>query len=328
MQTLAIVGTGIAGLGAAHFLHKRYDLTLFEQNDYIGGHSNTITVDEAGTPVQIDTGFMVFNHVTYPNLTRLFRELDVETKRTEMSFSVQHTPSRLEYGGGNLNVLFGQRRNLFSPRHWKMLLQMNRFSKEAIAALQETKWANHTLRKYIAERGYGDDFQDLFIVPMGSAVWSTPPQLMLDFPAMTLIHFWYNHGFLGLDTQHQWWTVSNGSKSYVQKITDPFTDRLHTGRKAVRVSRKDGKVNIQTSDGATLTFDKIILASHADQSLDLLSDPTDLEIRLLSEFKYQANTPHRCFLYAKDPTRLVLVELSTRSGPRREYHSHDPLLDE
>ncbi|MBC8125519.1 MAG: FAD-dependent oxidoreductase, partial [Gloeobacteraceae cyanobacterium ES-bin-144] len=235
-------------------------------------------------------GFMVFNHATYPNLTRLFRELGVETKQTEMSFSVQHTPSGLEYGGGNLNVLFGQRRNLFSPRHWKMLMQMDRFNKEAIAALNEPRWAGHNLRDYVAERGYGDDFLNLFIVPMGSAVWSTPPELMLDFPALTLIRFWHNHGFLGLDTQHQWWTVCNGAKSYVKKITAPFSDRVQLGRKVVRVSRENEQVQIHTGDGATLAFDKVIFACHGDQILPLLDSATELETRLLGAFKYQPNT--------------------------------------
>ncbi len=290
MKTLAIIGTGIAGLGTAHFLQDRYDLTIFEPNDYAGGHTNTVTVDEAGRGVPIDTGFMVFNHVTYPNLTRLFRELNVATKKTEMSFSVQHVSSGLEYGGGNLNVLFGQRRNLLSPRHWKMLLQMNRFSKEAIAALSDSRWENHTLREYVAERGYGDDFLNMFIVPMGSAVWSTPPNLMLEFPAMTLIRFWYNHGFLSLDTQHQWWTVCNGAKSYVEKISAPFAQRIQLRNPATRVSRSGGKVNIQTANGASQSFDKVVLACHADQALPLLDDPTETESRLLREFKYQTNT--------------------------------------
>ncbi len=290
MPALAIIGTGIAGLGCAHFLHPRYDLTLFEQNDYAGGHTNTITVEEEGRAVPIDTGFMVFNRVTYPNLTRLFRELEVETKPTTMSFSVQHTPTGLEYNGGSLNLLFGQRRNLLRPRFWRMLMAINRFNADAVPALSEEKWAGHSLRDYVAERGYGEDMLQHYLVPMSSAVWSTPPELMLDFPAMTLLRFWHNHGFLGLHTQHPWFTVVNGAKSYVQKITAPFQDRVQLRRKAVRVARSADKVRITTADGATGEYDKVILACHGDQALALLADPTDLEARLLREFHYQPNT--------------------------------------
>ena len=290
MQTLAIIGTGIAGLGCAHFLHARYDLTLYEQHDYAGGHTNTVTVEEQGRAVPIDTGFMVFNRVTYPNLTRLFRELGVETKPTEMSFSVQHTPTGLEYNGGSLNLLFGQRRNLLRPRYWRMLAAINRFNAEAVPALTDEKWAHHSLCDYVAERGYGDDMLHLYLVPMSSAVWSTPPALMLDFPALTLLRFWHNHGFLGLHTQHPWFTVTGGAKSYVQKITAPFRDRVQLGRKAVRVSREDGRVKVVAADGSEREFDKVILACHGDQALALLADPTDLEARLLREFRYQPNT--------------------------------------
>ncbi len=290
MKTLAIIGTGIAGLGCAHFLHASHDITLFEQNDYAGGHTNTITVDESGRSVPIDTGFMVFNHVTYPNLTRLFRELGVVTKPTEMSFSVQHTPSGLEYNGGSLNLLFGQRRNLVNFRHWRMLMQINRFNNEAIAALDDASFAEMTLRDYVANRGYGADFLERYLVPMSSAVWSTPPERMLEFPAVTLLRFWHNHGFLGLHTQHPWFTVTGGAKSYVEKITAPFRDRVRLKQKAVRVERGGGKVKVFTPDGAPREFDKVILACHADQALALLADPTGMETRLLRNFEYQPNT--------------------------------------
>ena len=289
MKTLAIIGTGIAGLGCAHFLHKRFDLTLYEQNNYAGGHTNTIVVGEEGREVPIDTGFMVFNHVTYPHLTRLFRELNVATYPTEMSFSVQHQPSGLEYNGGSLNLLFGQRRNLVNPRHWRMLAQINRFNREAVPALKDAHFANHSLRDYVVERGYGDDMLHRYLAPMSSAVWSTPPEKMLDFPAMTLLRFWHNHGFLGLDTQHPWFTVTGGAKSYVAKIIAPFRDRVQLGRKAVRVTRAEGRVTVNSADGTSRDFDKVILACHGDQALNLLEHPTDMESRLLREFHYQAN---------------------------------------
>ncbi len=290
MKSVAIVGTGIAGLGCAHFLHGRYDLTLYEQRDYAGGHTNTITVDESGRAVPIDTGFMVFNHATYPNLTRLFRELDVATQPTSMSFSVRHDPSGTEYNGGSLNLLFGQRRNLLNPRHWRMLMKIDRFNKEAIAALDDPRFSAMSVREYVADRGYGADFLDRYLVPMSSAVWSTPPDLMLDFPATTLLRFWHNHGFLGLDTQHQWWTVTGGAKSYVEKITAPFRERVALKKKAARVERVAGKCRVVAADGEVREFDKVVLACHADQALTLLAQPTADEARLLGAFKYQPNT--------------------------------------
>ena len=290
MKRLAIVGSGIAGLGCAHFLHTRFDLTIFEQNDYAGGHTNTIVVDESGRAVPIDTGFMVFNHATYPNLVRLFHDIGVETKPTDMSFSVQHLPTNLEYNGGSMNLLFGQRRNILRPRHWRMLMAIDRFNKEAVPALDDPHFAEMSLRDYMTARGYGEDMFRFYLVPMSSAVWSTPPEKMDAFPAVTLLRFWHNHGFLGLDTQHQWWTVCGGAKTYVAKISAPFRDRVRLGRKAVRVVRSGEKVQVHTDDGAVEEFDKIILACHGDQALALLGDPTDLEARLLRAFRYQPNT--------------------------------------
>jgi predicted NAD/FAD-binding protein len=290
MTTLAIIGAGVAGLGCAHFLHSRYNLTLFEQNDYPGGHTNTITVDEQGRDVPIDTGFMVYNEVTYPNLTRLFRELDVKTKPTSMSFSVRHQPSGIEYNGAGLNRLFGRRRNLLSPRFWRLLMQMNRFNAEAIAALDDPAYAAHTIGRYVEERGYGEDFLNLFLVPMSAAVWSTPPDRMLDFPAVTLLRFFYNHGFLGLRTHHPWRTLEGGAKTYVAKMSAPWRSRVCLNSRAVKVSRGPRSVRVVTADGAEARFDKVILASHADETLRLLADPTLAEQRLLSQFQYQPNT--------------------------------------
>jgi predicted NAD/FAD-binding protein len=289
VKRIAIIGTGIAGLGCAHFLHRRFDLTLYEKNDYAGGHSNTIAVTEENCSVPIDTGFMVFNEVTYPNLTRLFRELGVATKPTNMSFSVQHLPTGLEFCGSSLNHIFGQRQNFFRPRFWKMVMQINRFNQEAIEALTAPPFQHYTLGEYVRARNYGDDFLNFYLVPMSSAVWSTPPELMLEFPAVTLLRFFHNHGFLGLHTQHPWFTVVNGAKAYVEKITAPFRDKIQLRRRAASVRRENGVVKVTDVSGRTETFDNVIFASHADETLKLLVDADEKERALLGEFKYQPN---------------------------------------
>ena len=291
---LAIIGTGIAGLGCAHFLQRDFDLTLFEAADYIGGHTNTVTAREPGTgrTVPIDTGFMVFNHATYPLLTRLFRELGVATKKTDMSFSVRHGDSGLEFCGSSLNHLFAQRKNLFRPRFYRMLFAINRFNQEAVAALADpaSPVFTETLRDYVKRRGYGTDFFDLYLVPMSSAVWSTPPEKMLAFPAAALLRFFHNHGFLGLNTQHQWWTVEGGAKSYVAPLTAPFAEKIRLNSAASGVIRTPRGVTVTTSSGTAHTFEKVIIACHGDQALRLLQNPTDAEHRLLSAFHYQPNT--------------------------------------
>lgn len=319
MKSTAIIGTGIAGLGCAHFLLRHFDLTLYEKNDYIGGHTNTVSVPEQDRSVPIDTGFMVFNEVTYPNLTRLFRELSVAVKPTSMSFSVQHLLTGLEFCGTSLNHLFAQRKNLFRPRFWKMIWQINRFNSEAIAALSAPEYQSHTLGQYVRERNYGDDFLNCYLVPMSSAVWSTPPELMLDFPAVTLLRFFHNHGFLGLHTQHPWLTVVNGAKSYVEKITTPFRDRIELRRGAASVRREAGRVKITDVSGQTETYDQVIFASHADETLKMLSDADDLERRLLGEFKYQPNSA----LLHTDASVMPRTRLAWSSWNYRIDRTHD-----
>ena len=289
MEKLAIIGTGIAGMGCGHWLLKHYDMTLFEQNDYIGGHTNTIAVDENGTDVFMDTGFMVFNFETYPNLCELFKEIGAPIKKTDMSFSVQHLPSRLEYCGSGLNGLFAQRKNIFSPRYIKMLLQISRFNKKSVEILDDPAYAGYSLGQYIEEFGFGQDMLWKYLIPMSSAVWSTPMELRLDFPAVTLIRFFKNHGFLGLNTQHQWYTLEGGSEAYKQLLIAPFKDRILTNKGVKGVKQADGKVQVTCLDGTVHLFDKVIFASHADQTLRMLEEPTAEQQRLLSPFKYQYN---------------------------------------
>jgi len=289
LQRLAIIGSGIAGLGCAHFLHRDYEITLFERNDYVGGHTNTIVVNDQGQQLPIDTGFMVYNEVTYPNLTRLFGELGVVTKPTCMSFGVQHLPTGLEYCGSSLDYLFAQRRNLLNLRFIRMLVQVDRFNREAVAAVDDPRWSGATLQEYVATRGYGNDFLSLYLVPMSAAVWSASQESMLEFPAQTLLRFFHNHGFLGMHTQYPWRTVDGGAQSYVRRLIAPFASRIQLARPVARLARQGSQVLVITTDNRVHAFEKAILACHADQALRLLTDADPDQRRLLSRFSYRAN---------------------------------------
>lgn len=289
-ETLAIIGTGISGMGCAHFLQKDFNLTIYEKGSYIGGHTNTIDVEEENETIPIDTGFIVFNHVTYPNLKRLFEELAVPTKKSSMSFSVQHIPEGLEFCGSGLGGLFAQRKNFLNFKFLRLLYNINRFNKEAPSILENSKYLNYTLGDYIREAGYHKDLLDYYLVPMSSAVWSTSDDGMLTFPAFALVGFFLNHGFLGLNTQHQWYTVEGGSKEYVKRLTAPIRDRFHVNSEVKSVEAAGKKVRVTLKNGKSGLFDKAILASHADTSLKLLKKPSSLQKELLKEFKYQKNT--------------------------------------
>jgi len=289
MEKLAIIGTGIAGMGCAHLLQKKYDLTIFEEADYIGGHTNTITVHEEGKPVFMDTGFMVFNFQTYPNLCKLFEEIKAPIKKTDMSFSVQHTETSLEYCGSGIDGLFAQRKNIFNIRYIRMLFQIERFNKESVKILNDPEFKNYSLKEYIKAFNYGDDMLWKYLIPMSSAVWSTPMEEMLNFPIVTLVRFFKNHGFLGLDTQHQWYTLENGSQSYRKLLIEPFKDKIQINNGVVNVLKEDNKAIVITKDGNKYSFDKVIFACHANQSLKILDQPTADEKELLSVFQYQKN---------------------------------------
>ncbi|MCA9403185.1 MAG: FAD-dependent oxidoreductase [Candidatus Omnitrophica bacterium] len=290
MDKIAIIGTGVSGMAVGYFLRHKYDITFFDKEHYAGGHTNTLTVDDDGDDIHIDSAFMVFNHVTYPNLLKFFKTLDIEEKDTDMSFSVQHRPTGLEYCGTGLNGLFSQRRNLFRPRHYRTLMDINRFNKEAPEVLEDNAYIDWTVDRYITDRGYSRDMLDHYLVPMSSAVWSTPPEQMLDFPIVTLVRFFKNHGFLGLNTQYQWKTLVGGSRQYRDKVMALFEGKVHLGSPVIAVRRQAGRIEIKTADDRRHAFDKVILAAHADQSLDILADPTPDEKHLLSKFKYQPNT--------------------------------------
>jgi predicted NAD/FAD-binding protein len=288
MERIGIVGTGVAGLACAWNLRNHAALTLLEKDVRPGGHTNTVTVEEDGRPVPIDTGFIVFNKVTYPNLCRLFEDLEVAIKPSEMSFSVQHAPTGLEYNGMGVNKVFAQRRNLFRPRFHQLLSHIQKFFRVAKELLDSPAVEDLQLGEFVKRHDLSQDFLDLYLVPMSSAVWSTEPGDILGFPASTLIRFFHNHGFLGVDTHHPWFTVDGGAKTYVDKILASLgAPRLSSG--VTRVEETSSGVAVTTASGDTLTFDRVVLACHADQSLALLASPDASQRRLLAPFRYQKN---------------------------------------
>lgn len=287
-ERIAIIGTGVAGLTCAWHLRETVDLTLIEREPRPGGHTNTVTVDEDGRPIPIDTGFIVFNRVTYPHLIRLFGELDVRTKPAEMSFSVRHEPENLEYNGMGLDKVFAQRSNLIRPRFHALLFQILRFFRVARAALEDPAVRHLTVKEFAQRHHLGQDFLDFYLVPMGSAVWSTEPGKMLDFPALGLLRFFHNHGFLGVTTHHPWFTVDGGAKSYVDKILAAVRP-VRLPAEVAAVSEHPDHVTVRTSDGHTETFDRAVIAAHANEALAMLEAPDADQKRLLSAFPYQRN---------------------------------------
>ena len=289
MNSLAIIGSGIAGLGLAYYLRNQYQVTIYEKNSHIGGHSNTVDITEDEKSIPIDTGFMVFNRQTYPHLLRLFSELKVPTKMTDMSFSVQNISKQLEFAGASFNRLFGDRKNLLNLQFWKMLMEINRFNSEASENLFNAKYANMSLLNYVKARNYGDDFLNCYLIPMSSAIWSTPAEKIINFPAVTLLRFFYNHGLLGTANQHQWWTVEGGAKEYVKRIVSALPSIPRIDSEVIEVSRAADRVYVITSSGNCQSYDKVVLACHADEALNILREPLEAERRLLGAFLYQPN---------------------------------------
>ncbi|MGE0767478.1 MAG: NAD(P)/FAD-dependent oxidoreductase [Hyphomicrobiaceae bacterium] len=286
---IAVVGSGISGLSAAWLLGKRHDVTLFEQSGRLGGHANTVSVDGPHGPVEVDTGFVVFNHDTYPNLVALLDHLGVATSETSMSFAVSRHSGNLEYAGTDLASLFAQRANILRLSFWSMLRDLRRFYATATRDLPALDSSREALGDYLQRRGYGAKFRDDHLLPMAAAIWSAPADTMLDYPAASFIRFFGNHGLLKLHARPAWHTVVGGSKEYVRELIRPFTGQIRASTKVVHVTRNIRGALLQTADGTTTAFDHVVIAGHADDALAMLGDASNRERHLLGAFRYTRN---------------------------------------
>jgi hypothetical protein len=281
---IAIIGSGISGLSAAWMLHKHYDVTLFEAGDHIGGHSNTVAVQDFGP---VDTGFIVLNEATYPNLLALFNHLGINLQKTDMAFGVSLDQGRLEYGSDHI---FAQKRNIFSLRYWRMLKDIRRFYTQAPRDLHAGTLDTISLGDYLRNTGYSRAFIDDHIYPMAAAIWSTGTNDIGAFPAAAFVRFFKNHGLLQFTNRPQWYTVHGSSREYIWQMTHGFRDKIRLNTHVTGVRRHNTEVVVRTARGDNDIFDHVIFACHADQALNILEDADELEIQVLSAFPYSRNT--------------------------------------
>jgi uncharacterized protein len=294
MKRVAVVGSGISGLAAAHALAGEAQVTLFEAGSYFGGHTHTVDVRLDGVTHGVDTGFLVFNHRTYPNLVRLFAELQVETAPSDMSFSVQVRQDGLEWSGSSLNSVFAQRHNLLRPRFLRMLADVVRFNKLAsgIAAREAETELAQPIAQFLDQHGFGESFRDWYLLPMLGCIWSCPTDQMLRFPVATMIRFCHNHGLIQVTDRPQWHTVRGGAHHYVRKMLERIPDaRLNSPVRSLRrVPPGQGNAGVMLStDSGTERFDDVVLACHSDQSLALLADADARERDVLGAIRYHPN---------------------------------------
>jgi predicted NAD/FAD-binding protein len=291
-MNIAIVGTGISGMVAAYLLHQDHNISVFEAADYIGGHTNTIDVTLDGQAYSVDTGFIVFNDWTYPHFIRLLDELGVPSQPSDMSFSVKCDATGLEYNGTSLNTLFAQRRNLLRPSFYRMIRDILRFNRGAPALLSESD-PGQSLGSYLEQHRYSKEFVRNYILPMGAAIWSASPATMWEFPARYLVQFFKHHGMLSVDDRPTWRVIVGGSQRYVDKLVRPFRDRILLSTPVSSIVRRPDLVELRavSKGGAarTFTFDAVVLATHSDQSLRLLADPSPEEREILGAISYQEN---------------------------------------
>jgi uncharacterized protein len=302
MSRIAIVGSGIAGMTAAHRLHPHHDVTVFEANAYFGGHTATVDVERHGRHWAIDTGFIVFNDWTYPNFIALLEEIGAEWQWSDMSFSLRCERTGLEYNGTSVNALFAQRRNALRPSFLRMIADILRFNRSA-RELLATQDDALTLSDYLRHGGYSQAFTERYIVPMGRAIWSATGESMLSFPARFFVDFFDRHGFLNVDDRPVWRAIKGGSREYARRLVAPFRDRIRLSTPVAGVRRDADGIALRTARGDVERFDHVFFACHSDQALKILDDPSPLESELLGAFPYQRND--------------ALLHTDTRMLPRR-----------
>ena len=285
---IAIIGSGISGLTSAYVLRKSHDITLFEGNDYVGGHTHTVQVRSGSSSLNIDTGFIVFNDWTYPNFIRLLELLDVASAPSSMGFSISCEATGYEYSGDSLSGLFAQRGNIFNPSHYRMILDMIRFFRDGKRFLNSAD-EQTSLDEFLHDNHYSERFVYKFIVPMMSAIWSASPGTVSQFPAAHFLRFFRNHGLLNIRKRPTWRTVEGGSSQYVEKIKTLLGDRIRLNTPVKKIERQDTSIQLHLEGESPESFDHVIVAAHSDQALNLLSDPSKPEREILGAIKYQDN---------------------------------------
>jgi uncharacterized protein len=289
MKRVAVIGAGISGLATAYFLSRRHRVHVFEKETRLGGHTNTVVVDGANGAVALDTGFLVHNDRTYPNLVRLFGELGVTTRDSDMSFAVSCRRTGLEYSSRGANGFFAQRRNLIRPSHLSLLGEIVRFNREAPALLAAPDADRQTLGDFLESRRFGNGFTHRYLFPMASAIWSASLDAIRSFPAVSLIRFFDNHGLLSLSAQPTWKIVDGGSRTYIPRLIARLSGDIHQGASIHAVRRSEDGVRLTFHDRPSMRFDEVVFACHGDEALPLLADPTDRERDVFARFTTTTN---------------------------------------
>lgn len=288
-KRVAVVGSGVSGLSAAWLLSTRHDVVLYEAADRIGGHVCTLDAPTPGGSVPVDIGFIVYNEPNYPNFTAMLKHLGVASQPAHMSFAVSMDDGRFEYSSHGARGLFAQKRNLVSPKFWRMLADLKRFHRSAAGDLAELDRSLCSLGRYLDDKRYGEGFRDLHLLPQAAAIWSSTSRQMADYPAAAFIRFYRNHRLLEVDLKPNWRTVTDGSRSYAQALLAEFGGQLRLNTPVRRIEREDGRVTVFADGGAPEAFDDVVIAIHSDTALAMLADPTPDERRLLGEMKYGRN---------------------------------------